>query len=519
VVTRLFLLCLISLTVLLALSGIAAWAQTGEGTGWSVPVEVPSATGEVRWALSLATDDAGRLHMVWTEETMPGYFRGSIFYALWDGQAWTAPVRLSTYSSELAQWPAIAVDARGIIHVVYVGNERLYYTYTYAGGTPWVPASWSIPRDIGGMEPVSWPDLAIDSDDQLHVVWSAGTVADIFYSSSTDGGKEWSSPVQLSDSSEVEDLRPQLAIGRPGEIHLVWTERALKEGTILGSLYRRSLDGGNSWSPASNIREGQANWMGIAADVRGNVHVICHYTGEERQQNGQVHQWSSDGGSSWSAPVVLPKPKTTGWSGSDAIPGMVVDSAGHLHVVIGEGSRVYYLRWDGQQWAPGPPLDLSVADTVSMQPQIALGEGNRLHVVWYWDQVNGNGLYDFYHTTTRFSIPAIPTRAYPPPTPTLSPTPWFGELPTPPPTNTPQPASTETATVTPLPTASPSLTSQVPTVTPFAQGRVTPGSGFPLAVAVIPVAALIALLVLTRPLWSGEMSWPRFWRRLRRRLW
>jgi hypothetical protein len=83
---------------------------------------------------------------------------------------WTTSQRL-TWNSGWSQYPAIAVDSLGDLHVVWAdstpGNSEIYYEKSTDGGSAWATSqriTWT-----SGFSHV--PAIAVDSLGNLHVVW------------------------------------------------------------------------------------------------------------------------------------------------------------------------------------------------------------------------------------------------------------------------------------------------------------------------------------------------------------
>jgi len=83
---------------------------------------------------------------------------------------WMTSQRL-TWNSGNSGYPAIAVDDSGRIHVVWhdfmPGNWEIYYRKSADGGSTWMTKQ-RLTWNSGGSV---FPDIAVDSSDDLHVVW------------------------------------------------------------------------------------------------------------------------------------------------------------------------------------------------------------------------------------------------------------------------------------------------------------------------------------------------------------
>jgi hypothetical protein len=102
----------------------------------------------------------------------------------------------------------------------------------------------------------------------------------------------------------------------------------------------------------------------------------------------RMHQWSSDGGDTWTAPRRF-NPKTGG--GYTGQPGMAFDSAGHLHVITSVDGprsieRLMHFVWDRVAWGEPEVVSAGTDATDSVEwPSLALAQGNRLYAGYEGD--------------------------------------------------------------------------------------------------------------------------------------
>jgi hypothetical protein len=134
------------------------------------------------------------------------------------------------------------------------------------------------------------PQVAVDAMGIVHLIYLTGDPArsDIFYRRSTDGGKNWSKAIRVNSmpgsAIALGTVRgPQLALGRGGSVHVAWmgsdlaTPRATQKATPM--LYTRLVAGGGSFEPQRNVVQTHTGLDGggsIAADDHGNVFVGWH---------------------------------------------------------------------------------------------------------------------------------------------------------------------------------------------------------------------------------------------------
>jgi hypothetical protein len=140
--------------------------------------------------------------------------------------------------------PSIAIDSQDNIYVVWhdytPGESEIFLKKSTTGGTSWTQKrlSWN----SGGSY---IPKIAIDSQDNIYVVWYDNTPGngEIFLKKSTNGGTSWTQK-QLTWNSEY-SLAPSIAIDSQDNIYVVWY--GYKSGDYEIFL-KKSTTGGTSWT-------------------------------------------------------------------------------------------------------------------------------------------------------------------------------------------------------------------------------------------------------------------------------
>jgi hypothetical protein len=443
---------------------------------WSEPVNI-SNTPNNSWFPDLAVDSSNNVHVVWCETTdrvKAGLEEGweRAFYTMWDGTSWSEPNDIIPPTEPIIR-NAMVVDEYDVLHLTFRYYVPGHFTGIYYSQAPaisaWSALSWSKPRLISarGMNYAS--DLALDKDGTLHVVFDdqgdaehkrCPSCADIYYRRSTDRGRTWSPPVNLS-GTPLGSSREQIEIDASGTIHVTWDEgwdRLSGRGDPIYSAYTFSTDIGLTWQEPITIAAPITTTaqLAVGADGQGGAMLVWRIASRRPyEHDGIYYQWSSDGGISWSEPTaiagIFPRP----WSGPFDRFDLATDSAGNIHLVaVGRESeewrsllRLYHLVWDGDIWS-APEVVFQGGDAPEY-PRIVINQGNRLHVVWFTRPEARQGNYEIWYSWDRAAAP------YQTPVPTPSPTlPSVSELAA---TDTaPQPANP-----TPFPTVVPG-TSQWP---------------------------------------------------------
>ena len=480
------------LSILPGLGSMEARPSYAQSSGWSTPVHLSKGL-ETAWFPYVAVDSAGGVHVIWdgvdTRSAAIEHLRDLLYYTSRGGETWSTPNDVAVVPYGRVIRAALACDNGGKLHMVYRDDAWLYYKQAPADDA-WSAATWTSPHIISG--PDSYlPDIAIDSQGTIHVVWTKGVglcpnCFPVCYRRSTDGGRTWSYPRQLSPRP-AHRSRLQIVIDSQDSIYVVWNE-VDERGELVSSAYTRSSDRGESWSPPVHFVSPVGRSWGASIGVDGEGRVVAVWKTD--QDDHIYYQLSSDGGISWSAPAIiggiLARSRLT-LPGQDKYD-MATDSGGKLHlVVVGRTAEsedapgVYHLEWDGTSWSPATLL-FAEPDLFPEYPGIAIGEGNRLHAVWFtrdrdhlWD--SPNGLYEVWYSSALSTAPHVTARS------------------------TPVPSPTSTPTVMPMATTSPTV--QEPA------RESTSGNGqdwhsvsmYPLGVAIAPVALLLLGLVIARSRW------------------
>jgi len=98
--------------------------------------------------------------------------------------------------------------------------------------------------------------------DTIHIVWldrrSHG--AAVYYKRSVDTGLTWNTEIPLTDTNGKASF-PTIAVSG-NTVHIAWLDSVFGKPA---SMYKRSLDGGNTWGPNICLDSNTLFWPGIAA--------------------------------------------------------------------------------------------------------------------------------------------------------------------------------------------------------------------------------------------------------------
>jgi len=282
---------------------------------WSNYFNISNNSGRSRGP-DLVVDNANCFHVVWEDLTAWGGQQGDIRYSRFDGQSWSPHERVSFPYPNYSATPRMAVDSQNQPHVVWSGNywanPILYYSVRDSSGI------WSEPLNLSiGASYNCGADIAIDSQDRLHVIWFG------FWGSS--------------------------------QCHLLY----------------RCFDAGQ-WSPMEALFPDRVCSGGrVVADSQDRLHLV--FRGETSAVCLEIMYARKDS-SGWSEPAVLSANPTQ----SCIDPDITEDEDDNPHVVweqlFGGGlGDVYYRHFDGLLWSP--PMNLSNSMASVQFPSIAISSG------------------------------------------------------------------------------------------------------------------------------------------------
>jgi phage terminase large subunit-like protein len=373
-------------SLLIAALGLLLFVQAARA-GWS-PTKRLTWTSGSSYYPAIAIDSNNHIHVVWYDDT-PG--NAEIYYknSTNGGTSWSVGKRL-TWTSGDSQGPAVAIDSNNEIHVVWYdetpGNTEIYYKRTTGGGTAWSASkrlTWNFGNSL-------FPTIGIDGDQSVYVVWH-DYIADnyeIYYKKSTDGGTTWS-PIKRLTWTSGHSFFPAIGIDSVNGIHVVWHDASPGNNEIY---YKKSTDGGASWSPAKRLTwtSSDSTNPAIAINTKNYVHVVW-------QDNlpGQTEIYfrrSTDTGVNWNAAKRL-----TWTSDHSQNPAMAVDKNGTIHIAWQDLTpgpwQIYYKKSTdgGTTWSPLE--NLTGTPNVAGFPAIATDANNAIHVVWTEFVDDNNEIY------------------------------------------------------------------------------------------------------------------------------
>lgn len=277
-------------------------SSTDGGETWSTPTDIYSAGG-TPYSPKISVDPLGTAYAIWhhwngSNEVVQTASSTDL------GLTWSAPVDLSAPGGD-SDDPQISVDSGGSAIAVWKrfdGYRMIVQSRSSSdGGLTW---SNSVDLSPAGGSAGS-PQISVDADGTAHAIWYqwTGGIDIVQSAASTDGGVTWSTPMDLSDDEGL-FTSPQISVNPEGTAIAVWVHfDGVNTFTFQSST---STDGGVNWSTPVNLTavDGYAGNPEIAVNAEGTaVAVWARLYG----LNTFVVQssWSGDRGVTWSTPVDL----------------------------------------------------------------------------------------------------------------------------------------------------------------------------------------------------------------------
>jgi Neuraminidase (sialidase) len=328
----------------------------------------------------------------------------------------------------LQQNLSMAVGGSGNFYVVWaesltnVSCEIMFIKST-DGGSTWVHSDTDFPISFPGGNRALQPVIAVDIDENLHVIWqqNTGANAEIHYGFSSDYGDIWTSQSGdrvISFANGNPSFNPDMTTDNDGNIYVIWKENSspspfgvVKFGKKLATEPQFSCETEDIPVCLPDTNTGTCS---IVVTPNSSIHVVW----EARHRIGTSYRGviyysrSTDGGATWSGLTGRQNVDQDAFDDTtSSYPEMVATSQGDLAVVYShEGSytspRVSLSRDDGVTWSGNTMAEVishyGGDDTRSAyNSDICVSVGDTLHVVWHEDCLDlggGSGYYEVMYS-------------------------------------------------------------------------------------------------------------------------
>lgn len=357
------------------------------------------------WA-SAADFSPGRF---WRTEIVSGTDRISL------APSWTTSTRVNDDESSTFQGhPSLAIGPKGILFAIWRddrnGNSDICSCQSRDGGASWT-ANTKVSDDVTGA-PQDWPDVAVDAQGNLYVVWLDGRLGEptIFFARSDNGGLDWSKNVQVNEQAGKPSAlaRPTIAVDLAGQVLVAWEDLRNGDSDIF---FARSPDGGLTWEGDVRVNDDSTSRPQInpslAVDIVGKLYLAWRddRNGPQVPDPDIYFARSDDGGRTWSPNVRVNDDKSGRLQDK---PSLAVDGRSRLYLAWRDDRNgesvpdpdIYFARSvdGGETWSANVRVNGDDPGAVQDNPSLAVDREGVLSVVWRDDrsggkQVNNSNIY------------------------------------------------------------------------------------------------------------------------------
>ncbi|HSE39814.1 MAG TPA: sialidase family protein [Acidobacteriota bacterium] len=297
--------------------GIKFTKSTDHGFTWSDPIRLTGAGRKPHWSdkpiLAISADGQ---HVYVAFNASDSYVTASHDF----GQTFLDPVKTS---NDTRYWfhSAGAVAPNGDVYFgtsdfsqTYLGDANVGVLRSTNQGASWQhiqldtskeapPCDWADGCYLGFFGPTA--GLAIDPTGKIMVAYNVGNIAggaEQIYVRTSTNGTSWSSRSLISaNSNTINNAFPVVASGGPNDFRVAWQDDRNQSQTGWNTWYRRTNNGGSSWSAALRLSDATSgapyktdagyffpygDYFEMAVDANGTNHVIW----------GEGDDWIGPGG-------------------------------------------------------------------------------------------------------------------------------------------------------------------------------------------------------------------------------
>jgi hypothetical protein len=323
------ILYLTGLILTLTISTRSVFGQENRDLQWSSPQLLGNG-----WWESIAIDRQGNVHVGWYSSD-PAFLEPEANIDVFnyrrrspDGD-WTEVNNvLYTGTGGYTIRNSLAPTSDGTLNLIFRGQTQHFFSNAYSLVAN-NARSWSPPiviDDVG-----YYVDMIADRNDVLHVITSerlgdlsletSGTHAelnpcalchDLFYRRSTDGGQSWSTPFPISRNPTTGSDRIDVFEGRSGRLYIAWDEGYdwyIGRGNAQDVRLVYSEDSGLTWSEPIILDGGDfvdRKPITIAATELLDESLLVVWRYHTNIDQNIYYQLSTDLGKTWSTPQAIP---------------------------------------------------------------------------------------------------------------------------------------------------------------------------------------------------------------------
>ncbi|MBZ0294737.1 MAG: glycoside hydrolase [Anaerolineae bacterium] len=448
------LVLLIAVPLLSAQSGVLWSEPTLMGDGW--------------WE-SITVDREGTVYLGWygsrAEETSDGNGYSADLFMLrsrpLDGQWSPAVDVLYTGIGGYTIRSSIDTSPNGMLYAAFRTGVKHDFAESYAPSST-EAASWSAPITINNSG--YYLDQLVDKDGNIHLVTSEQNsnlvsdstlsrvnqeqydclyCSDLIYRRSEDGGRTWTTPVNLTNTFETGSDRVDIWQGTSGRIYIDWDEGSdwyIGRGTPTDVRIIYSEDNGDTWADPIILDGGDfplRRPIQISVTELPNERLLAVWRYSTDEDVHIYYQLSDDVGETWTEPEAIPNLIARHMNDTPLDDyELIIDNLGIGHLFLAARpesdpsapASLYALEFRQGRWLT-PRVVVSGEENVWPEwPKAVVGPKNDIHLSWFvrrpektatgLNLTAGLQVYYSYRTGT---LPDAPTQAFvptdaPPPT-------------------------------------------------------------------------------------------------------
>ena len=409
---------------------------------WTTTEVVSTESTNYSFYPSLAVDTSGNVHIAWHDRT--NYASSGtdtdIFYKRWNASSssWTITEVVSTECIDDSEYPSLAVDTSGNVHIAWddltdynaAGTDSdIFYKRWNASTTLWSTTEVVSTESTDDSE---YPSLAVDTSGNVHLAWhdytdynAAGTDPDIFYKRWEASTSSWTTVEVVSTESTGYSWSPSLVVEYTGTIHIAWYDRTDYNGAgpDWDIFYRRWEASTYSWittevvSTESTLVSSEPS---LAVDTSGNVHLawqdVTFYVVVDSDYDIFYKEWEVST-ESWTTTEIVSTESTL-----DSLqPSVSVDTLGDVHIAWIDGTNyteagidwdIFYRRREASTSSWIMTEVVSTESTLdSIYPSLDVDTSGNVHIAWHNYDYNGSVYWDIFYKLLA-GPPAAPELAF-----------------------------------------------------------------------------------------------------------
>jgi len=267
----------------------------------------------------------------------------------------------------------------GVLHAVYYRNDEFYKSQIYHAYSSDEGETWTEEALTSGSYHQLEPSIAVDSNDNLHVVWSG-------YSESSPDLRQiryrkydgsWGDISDLTSGYYTQDY-PSIAIDSNDYLHIVWNGNHSESATYYQIRYIKYT---TSWSGITNLTSASYSNYEPSIAIDGNDYLHIVWAGDNIEYRKFTDSWQD---------IV----KLEDSEYYQDCPCIAVDGNNYVHVVWygnHSGSTHYFqIRYRKYTDSWQTIENITSDEHEHYEPSIAVDSNNYLNVVWYGETPSSN---------------------------------------------------------------------------------------------------------------------------------